>query len=64
MRSKELCDLLLCRLPLCGLKDESNQILIRCFDRQTVDIQKQQRGFQTNSLVAVNEWMVLNDMNK
>jgi hypothetical protein len=43
-------------------KDELSQLVLICFDLDSIEIEEDERGGQTRSLVAIHERMVLNDV--
>ena len=59
---KELGNLHLVDLTLSDSENKFDQFRIVSFDGPVVEFEKDQRGFQTNSFVAVNERMVLHKM--
>ena len=60
--TKELSDVHLCGLALRRFEDEIDQLIVTDGQSVIVDLQKQECRFQTNSLVAINERMILNQM--
>jgi hypothetical protein len=62
MSPKELCDASLVDLPLSNSENKLDQFFITRCDRPTVEFEKDQSCFQTNSLVAIDEGMVLDEV--
>ena len=62
MRAKKLSDFWFRRLPLRGSQHEFNEQFVRRIDRHPVDLQEQQRCFQSNSFIGIDEGVVLHDM--
>ena len=61
MRPEEVGNLNFRHLRLCSQQGQVDKFIIRRTQRDSVNFQEYKRGFETDSFVTVDEWMILGE---